>query len=201
MEQQRTDLNPLLRAKVRAPTDVAVGKGNEAAVANATGTDEPRSVARRKRIPMSVARRKMEVQALPGWHLHWFSDTNVPLAIDAGYEFVDKSEISLNQLGVGANHNMTGNTDMGSRVSIIGSLNKGSDDNRGPERAYLMKLKEEYRQEDLQEMARIAARPLEAIFSGEMIAGPEGKLNDSGELVYVKTALLNRGPRKAKLTR
>jgi hypothetical protein len=140
----------------------------------------------------------METPALPGFHLHWFSESNVPLALDAGYEFVDRAEISLNQVGVGASHAMSGNTDLGTNISIVGSLQSASG---GPERAYLMKLREEWRREDLDEIARIAARPMEAIFSGEAIAGPEGKLNERGELVYVKTALLNRPARKAKIVR
>ena len=192
--KEQMELNPILKARVKASEQPVA----DAAVANEAGADAPAATARRRRIPMSVARRKMEVEALPGFHLHWFSEANVALAIDAGYEFVSKDEISLNQLGVGANHNMSGNTDMGSRLSIIGSLTGPSG---GPERAYLMRLKEEYRKEDVVEMARIAAAPLEAIFQGEMIAGPEGKVNERGELVYVKTALLNRPTRKAKVTR
>lgn len=190
-----TELNPILAARVKAKVDQPVP---DASVANPTGTDSPETATRRKRIPMSVAKRKMEVEALPGFHLHWFSESNVPQAIDAGYEFVSKDEISLNQLGVGAMHNMSGNTDLGSRISIIGSLEGPS---KGPERAYLMKLKEEYRKEDLEAMAKVAAAPLEAIFRDEMIAGPEGKVNERGELVYVKTALLNRPTRKAKIVR
>lgn len=192
---EQAQLNPILKARVKATAEQPVADG---AVANAAGADNPEATTRRRRIPMSVAKRKMEVEALPGFHLHWFSEANVPQAIDAGYEFVSNEEISLNQLGVGARHNMTGNTDMGSRISIIGSLSGPAG---GPERAYLMKLKEEYRKEDLESMAKVAAAPLEAIFQGEMIAGPEGKVNERGELVYVKTALLNRPTRKAKILR
>lgn len=189
-------LNPILKARVKA---TAEQKPLEAAVANEPGPEAPVEQKRRRRIPMTSARRKMETPPLPGYHLHWFSESNVPLALDAGYEFVDKKEISLNQLGVGANHMMSGNTDLGTNVSIVGSLNIG--ENRGPERAYLMKLPEEYRREDLAEMAEIAARPLRGIFKGELIAGPDGVVNEKGELVYVKTALLNRPVRKAKITR
>jgi hypothetical protein len=189
------ELNPILAARVRASTEQPTP---DAAVANATGTDTPEATGRRKRIPMSVAKRKMEVEALPGYHLHWFAESNVAQAIDAGYHFVSSDEISLNQLGVGAKHNMTGNTDLGSRISIVGSLSGPSG---GAERAYLMKLKQEYRNEDLAAMAEVAAAPLQAIFRDEMIAGPEGKVNERGELVYVKTALLNRPTRKAKIVR
>lgn len=188
-------LNPLLKRPVKPTSEQ---RPLEAAVANAVGTEAPDAKVARRRIPMSTARRKMETQALPGYHLHWFSDSNVSQALDAGYEFVDRSEISLNQVGVGASHAMSGNTDMGTQVSIIGSL---EGPNKGPERAYLMKLKDEYRKEDLAAMAEVAARPLQAIFAGEVIAGPEGKVNEKGELVYVKTALLNRPTRKAKIVR
>ncbi len=67
-----TELNPILRARVRAQTsDQPVA---EASVANTTGENAPATTTRKRRIPMSVARRKMEVEALPGYHLHWFSE-------------------------------------------------------------------------------------------------------------------------------
>ena len=197
MSDQEQILNPVLKARVRG-TASPEQKPLEAAVANEPGPKAPEERQRRRRIPMSTARRKMETPPLPGYYLHWFSESNVPLALDAGYEFVDREEISLNQLGIGASHSMSGNTDLGSNVSIVGSL---EGPNRGPERAYLMKLREEYRQEDVAEMARISAAPMQAIFAGEMIAGPEGRIDDKGNLVYVKTALLNRPTRKANPNR
>ncbi|MFM9500887.1 hypothetical protein ACKI1Q_45895, partial [Streptomyces galilaeus] len=40
--------------------------------------------------------RRLEVPEIPGWHLHWFKEENVPLALDAYYEHVDKGEVKVN---------------------------------------------------------------------------------------------------------
>ncbi|MFK5151294.1 hypothetical protein ACI4CU_28505, partial [Klebsiella pneumoniae] len=79
---------------------------------------------------------------IPGWHLHWFKEENVPLALDAYYEHVDKGEVKVNQQNVALDSNSDGGTDLGSRISIVTNTSDK------PIRAYLMKIKEEYFQED-----------------------------------------------------
>src|SRR6185369_6197340 len=86
-------------------------------LSNPTETAAVRT-SRPPRRSMSTARQRFQTPEIPGWHLHWFKEDNVPLAIDAYYEFVDRNEVSMNQLNVALEGKSTG-TDLGSRVSLI----------------------------------------------------------------------------------
>lgn len=171
-------------------------KPEEASVANSKAPQ------RKPRVSMSIPTMKMAVPSLDGYRLHWFAEENVPRALDAYYEFVDPKEVTLNQFGVGANPLLSGNTDLGTRVSIIGSLDgpKG-----GPQRAYLMKLKMEYFLEDEEIKFKESTRAIGTIFQGEALYGPNAQRQEMGDHQYIdrsKTkALFNRGPRKAKIGR
>lgn len=116
------------------------------------GQDNPtvapgKTLPERKRIPLSVPQRKLEVPPIPGFHLRWIRGTAARLkqAEDAGFLYVDDKEITLNNSLVGGDAAQTGNTDLGSRVSII----EGSDVENGQAvRLYLMKQPMEYYLED-----------------------------------------------------
>lgn len=107
-----------------------------------------RGASERKRIPMSVPVQKLEAPDIPGYHLHWFNGTadRIQRAQDGGYEFVDRNEIMLNAAGIGQESTQSGNTDMGSHVSIVSGKEIGTDGQ--PIRLILMKIKEEWWLED-----------------------------------------------------
>ena len=104
----------------------------------------------RKRIPLSVPQRKLEVTEIPGYYLRWFRGTSVRLAQAerAGFEFVSPEEVELNNHDLGGDAVSSGSTDLGTRVSII----EGSEvDGSGQAvRMYLMKQKLEHYHEDVQ---------------------------------------------------
>ncbi len=102
----------------------------------------------RKRIPMSTPVSKLSVPEIPGYHMHWFRGDagHIQRAMSAGYEFVDESEVLINSRVLGGNITKTGNTDMGSRVSI--SAGDGSEADGQPSRLYLMKIKQALWEED-----------------------------------------------------
>lgn len=107
-----------------------------------------KTAAERKRVPMSVPVQKLQVPDIPGYHLHWFTgnEGRIQQAIQAGYEFVDRKEVGLNYVGIGSNSATSGNTDMGSHVSIAsGSAVDGTNQ---PVRLILMKIKQEWWDED-----------------------------------------------------
>lgn len=111
-------------------------------------TKEASSAAERKRIPMSVPVRKLEAPDIPGYHLHWFlgEPARIQRAIDGGYEFVDERETTVNNVGLGGDSTASGNTDMGSRVSVVSGSEVGKDGQ--PIRLILMKIKQEWYDED-----------------------------------------------------
>lgn len=104
--------------------------------------------AERRRIPLSVPQRKLEVPEIPGYYLRWFRGTPQRLAQAdrAGFVHVQEHEIALNNLSLGGDATKAGNSDMGSNVSVI----EGSEvDGSGQAvRMYLMKQKMEYKLED-----------------------------------------------------
>lgn len=106
------------------------------------------ATAERKRVPMSVPVQKLEAPDIPGYHLHWFMGTPERLerAIAGGYEFVDEREAFINNTSLGGTSTRSGNTDMGSRVSVVSGQELGKDGQ--PQRLVLMKIKQEWYEED-----------------------------------------------------
>jgi hypothetical protein len=100
----------------------------------------------KKRIPMSVPRSKLSVPEIEGYHLHWINDVagRISQALQGGYEFIQNDEVSLNNFSFGTAVELSGNTDLGSMVSLA----VGTNEQGGTLRAYLMKLKNEYWIED-----------------------------------------------------
>lgn len=153
----------------------------------ANATDKVDTTAR-KRIPMSIPQRKLEVPDVPGYHLHWFLERNVPRAVQGGYEMVQASEVALNPGHVGSSSAVSGNSDMGSNVSILG----GTTEEGKPERLVLMKIREEWWREDQKLIEERNASVMSAIFRDEKALGQEGERADDRQKTYVGKALLQR---------
>lgn len=151
--------------------------------------DTKRSVAERQRIPMSTTVQKLFVPDIPGFHLHWFRGTpeRIHRAQQAGYQFVEPVEVDLNNLDIGGESAASGNTDLGSRVSVVSG--EESARGEGPVRLILMKLPEEFWRADQQAVADHNERIAEAIRGGRVGAGKAGgeTPTDAG-LRYTKQA-------------
>jgi hypothetical protein len=95
-----------------------------------------------KRIPLSVPTLKLTVPEIPGYVCHWFrgSEGRIQQALAAGYTFVDRGTVELNQHGLANDFQKDGNSDLGNRVSVP----SGDDSSR----MYLMKLPRELWEED-----------------------------------------------------
>lgn len=133
----------------------------------------------RKRIPMSVPVQKLEAPDIPGYHLHWFNGTpdRIQRAINGGYEFVDSSEVQPNSVGLGNDSTASGNTDLGSQVSVIGGSELGADNQ--PIRMILMKIKLEYYEED-QKILEARNDQIADALKGGRLGGEQAP--DKGEL-------------------
>jgi hypothetical protein len=184
----------------------SVAEAAAAATSQINPANDPKEAGaeRRRRVPMSVPTRKLEVDPIPGFHLHWFAENKVPRARAAGYEIVNVGEVTLNGNPLGGG--MDGNTDLGSNVSIVGSV----DGPNGHERLVLMKLREEFWQEDCEALRAKNEGIYTAIFGGEIIGTNEqGQVQSLPDHAYVKQAestspalrrkpIMNRGMPKAK---
>lgn len=105
-------------------------------------TDTARPKADRKRNVFNGTQGKLTVNhTIPGYHLHIFNDEpgRVQTALEGGWEFVTPDEVG----GVG-DRVVSGNTDLGDKVRyLVGKSEKGDG-----LYAYLMKIKEEWWEED-----------------------------------------------------
>jgi len=143
--------------------------------------------ASRKRIPLSTPQLRLEVPDVPGFHLHWFVDKNVPRAIQGGYEFVNADEVAINAVNVGTSSNMSGNADLGNHVKVIA----GTGEDGKSEHLNLMKIREEWWKEDQKVLESRNTSIIQAIFRDEQVLGSGDKSQQ-----YVKKALFNRPARK-----
>jgi len=143
----------------------------------------------RTRIPLSVPMRKLEVPDIPGYKLRWLRGTPQRLAQAerAGYEYVSEDEVQLNNASIGGDANKTGNTDLGSRVSVV----SGSEvDAHGQAvRLYLMKQRREWYLEDLELTQRrndsVADALASAYQSGQVGGQARGETADDVSKRYV----------------
>ena len=87
--------------------------------------------------PMGASLR-LEVPEREGYHRRWFRGDGgrIARAQKAGYVFVHPQDVDLNNFDLGGDANQSGNTDLGTRVSIISGDEVGADGQYG--RMYLM---------------------------------------------------------------
>lgn len=99
----------------------------------------------KQRVSMSAPSLKMQVDCPDGYVCYWFNDYpgRVQRAIQAGYEFVDPEEVNVALTCYADDPAISGNTDLGSRVSLVVGEYQGH-----PLRAYYMKIREEWYKED-----------------------------------------------------
>ena len=160
-----------------------------------TATNNPANVKdapKRKRIPMSTPVQRLEVPEREGYHRHWFLESRVPRALQGGYDFVKADSVTLNSRSIGTNNSISGNTDLGSNVTVAGDI----DENGVANGLVLMEIPEEFWLEDQKAIAERNAAVLQGIFREEKILGSEQQSPQDQKQNYVKTALFNRRARK-----
>ncbi len=145
------------------------------------------SAVERTRIPMSVPRRKLETSEIKGYHQYWFLHQNVPMAQQAGYEFVGSEEVTLNQQGVATDRAIDGNASLGTRVEIVAG---------GGDNLVLMKIKDEWYDADRKAIEERNADILNSIFRDEKVMGSERQSVDDQSKTYVRESLFNKAPHK-----
>jgi hypothetical protein len=109
------------------------------------------------RLSLNAPSRRLEVPSLPGYHLHWFLERNIPKAIAGWYEFVTPEEMPAADVSIGGRTKGATSDDLGgSRISAIA----GVDEQGRPEQLVLMKIREEW---FMREQRKIAERNLAVI--------------------------------------
>jgi hypothetical protein len=136
---------------------------NPAKPADATKTE---GVSLRRRIPMSTPRPKLAIPELPGFYCYWMNDYagRIQQAQQSGYDFVSSEEIDINPTSISGDVETSGNSDLGTRVSVV----VGEAPNGGPLRAYLMKLPSEFHNDDVRELQKQNERLDKVIKAGKL---------------------------------
>lgn len=157
--------------------------------ANPSDASNLAPAAERKRIPFDGPTLKLAAPEIPGYVLYWFLDSpgRIERALQAGYEYVDESEVQVNNRTLGSGVLENGSADMGTRVSVIAG---GRDvDSRGnATKHYLMKIKEEWWREDQEAKLGPGSRldgVRKALLAGML--GREGQRGEDNAQVYVDT--------------
>lgn len=130
------------------------------------------SLESRSRVPMSMPQLKLAVPEIPGYHLHWMRGDagRIAQAQRAGYEFVNHDEVNVTNTGLADDAGESGNTDLGTRVSVIAGRESGPDGQPG--RLYLMKIRQEFWEED-QQLLEDRNESIAAALRGGKIPGTE----------------------------
>ena len=151
---------------------------------NVASAPEPAQPAR-ERIPMSVPQLKLEAPELPGFHCHWMLGTPQRLnqAKRAGYVFVEPDEVEINYRGLADDPGFGRNTDMGSLVSVVAG---GDVDRNGQAvRLVLMKLKQEWWDEDQKSREKSSDALIDALRAGRISAAEAGETQADQKLRYI----------------
>lgn len=127
------------------------------------------------RVPMSLPNLMLQVPEIDGYVMHWFADRpgRIGRAMKAGYEFVGPDEVELTNFDLASDVANSGNTDMGTRVSVHGGTAEGGK----PERLYLMKIKKEWYDKDMALREEATDKVVKALRGGTVGADRESMAN------------------------
>lgn len=118
------------------------------------------------RTRLQLSKSDLEAMRKDGYQPYWHSEDNVDEALSAGYEFVRPEEAR----SIGQQELHEGNSDLGNKVSKI--VTKSNP----PVRAFLMKQKIKFYEEDARERERVNAKVDESLRGGEGIENQYGSV-------------------------
>jgi hypothetical protein len=143
--------------------DRLIAKAEERnAVTAAASTPAADGTTRKRRNTFNGTEAKLSVrQQIPGYHLHVFTDTGsrIQEAMDSGYEFVSPAEVG----GVSENV-VSRNGDLGERIRYLVNPRAQGTEQYG----YLMKIRQEWYEEDQAELQAKNNRIDNAIRKGKI---------------------------------
>lgn len=133
------------------------------------------SVTDETRIPMGLPDMQLAVPEIEGFVLHWFADRpgRISRALAAGYTFVEPGEVKIRNFGFANDLLESGNTDLGSKVSVHG----GTDDRGRSEKLFLMKIKKEWYDRDTVLREESADKTVASLKAGRIGAERDSSAN------------------------
>jgi hypothetical protein len=135
--------------------------------------------------PMSIGGMTLQVPEKEGWHRRWFrSDPGrIARAQKAGYTFVDQSEVELLNTDLGGDASTSGNSDLGTRVSVISG--DEADSTGQPARLYLMECPNEFYEASRAVIEERNESVASALRGGTLGAGQDGETGADQNSRYV----------------
>jgi hypothetical protein len=123
------------------------------------------------RVSLSAPNRKLETQPIPGYHQHWFLERNVPKALRGWYEFVRPEDVPTMDRSIGGRTEGTTSEDLGgARITQIAGVNESGQ----PEQLVLMKIRQEFFNDEQQKLAERNLSIIRQIFQKKApIKAPE----------------------------
>jgi hypothetical protein len=140
------------------------------------------------RLSLNAPSRRLEAPPLPGYHLHWFLERNIPKALAGWYEFVTPQEMPTVDASIGGRTEGSTSDDLGgARIAAIA----GTDEQGKPEQLVLMKIRQEW---FFREQRKIAERNLAIIqqvfHKRAPVMAPEESRSDYG-MRYTREAVID----------
>lgn len=135
--------------------------------------------------PMSAGVQKLAVPEKEGFHRRWFRGDlgRLMRAQRAGYTFVEAADVDLANFDLGGDAKNSGNTDLGTRVSVISGDEMGPDGQ--PQRLYLMQCPNELYQYSRNLLEDRNESVAEALRGGKIGAEQDERADDTSQR-YVK---------------
>jgi hypothetical protein len=140
------------------------------------------------RLSLNAPSRRLEVPPIPGYHMHWFLERNIPAALQGWYEYVDPKEVPTVDRSIGGRTAGSKSEDLGgARVSQIGGVNESG----LPEQLVLMKIRQEWYFDEQRKIAERNLLIIKQIFHKKApIMAPEESQADYSQR-YTREAVID----------
>ena len=125
---------------------------------------------------------------LPGYHLHWFLERNIPEALRGWYEFVTPEEMPTLDTSIGGRTKGATSDDLGGgRLSVI----SGQDEQGKPQQLVLMKIRQEWFFDSQRKIAERNLSVVQQIFHKKAPILEPGEKQADAQMRYTKEAILD----------
>lgn len=145
---------------------------------------------RGERLSLNAPELSLRVPEIPGYHLHWFLETNIPLALRGWYEFVVPGEVDIPDKNIGGRPNKSATSeDLGG--NRITQINKGPGANGLPIQFVLMKIRQEWYFDEQRKIADRNFSIISQIFRLKVPIKEPGERRQDFDMRYTKEALFD----------
>lgn len=149
-----------------------------------------RMVAERgERLSLNAPSLNLAVPSIEGYHMHWFLETNVPLALRGWYEFVKPGEVEIPDKNIGGRPEGLETEELGG--ARVTQINKGPGADGRPIQFVLMKIRQEWYFDEQRKIAERNYSILVQIFRHKLPIKSPDELQLDYDKRYVREAVID----------